>query len=134
MDSPRAFFQFPIGFSRELPSETMDMERYYLSIPYRILTVVEELWARMKDMQTFNSLSDSHEDHYVEIVKLAKIIFQFPIGFSHTKEDEAIINLLFQLSIPYRILTWFIVDDVTPVQFNFQFPIGFSLNCCISDI
>ena len=123
MDSPRAFFQFPIGFSHNGIRRDKHQILGSLSIPYRILTV------RVR----------GHEDRGIN--------FQFPIGFSrtNTKTWGAVYSL--SLSIPYRILTWLweriwnnklylsipyriltLEQKALQMKMNmsFQFPIGFS--------
>jgi len=118
------FFQFPIGFSpKELPLNPMIMYSFnslsdsHWNIPrkFRIFTEL-----------TFNSLSDSHSP-YTLPVSYRSNTFQFPIGFSQSfapctslsglpntfqfpigfsrHELQPILQSIFILSIPYRILT-----------------------------
>jgi len=123
MDSPRAFFQFPIGFSLGGTKRCYSARTSKLSIPYRILTggkaVYIALWHNYLSIPyriltslkaavwysegTFNSLSDSHWKVVNWQAQRQSQYFQFPIGFSLCSMQVHLIGYV--LSIPYRILT-----------------------------
>ena len=123
-------FQFPIGFSRNKKAYNDNvLEQYVLSIPYRILTILNSLYGKFG--QAFQFPIGFSQWYKKAWVKFASRFFQFPIGFSQ-KYDEGkykLRNDSFQFPIGFSPIA---ADAVVNRLVAFQFPIGFSPGSSLS--